>query len=53
VRDGVLSATGLADWITRLMVSAFLVPPDEPESLARGLRALMEPAAAGVGEARP
>jgi AcrR family transcriptional regulator len=52
VRDGVLSATGLADWVTRLMVSAFLVPADDPESLARGLRALLESPAGRAGEVR-
>jgi len=41
VRAGVLSATGLADWITRLLVSAFLVPPEAPDALARGLEALL------------
>jgi len=43
VREGVVSATGLADWITRLMISAFLVPAEEPDSLARGLNAIFEP----------
>jgi hypothetical protein len=43
VRDGVVSATGLADWITRLMISAFLVPTDDPDTLARGLDAIFEP----------
>jgi len=41
VRDGVLPAAGLADWITRLMISAFLLPAEDPEALARGLDALL------------
>jgi len=41
VREGVVSARELADWITRLMVSAFLVPAEEPEALARGLNAIL------------
>ncbi|HKJ25088.1 MAG TPA: helix-turn-helix domain-containing protein [Myxococcota bacterium] len=45
VRDGVTGTTGLADWVARLMVSAFLVPADDPEALARGLDALLDPGA--------
>jgi len=41
VREGVVSAGELADWITRLMVSAFLVPTERPEALARGLNAIL------------
>lgn len=43
VRDGVVSERELADWITRLMVSAFLVPAEAPEALARGLNAILQP----------
>jgi AcrR family transcriptional regulator len=42
VREGVVSAEELADWITRLMVSAFLVPAERPEALARGLNAILQ-----------
>jgi AcrR family transcriptional regulator len=42
VREGVVSAEELADWITRLMVSAFLVPSERPEALARGLNAILQ-----------
>ena len=48
VTDGVLTATDLADWITRLMISAFLIPAAEPEALARGLNAIFEEPAGEV-----
>jgi len=43
VREGIVDATGLAEWITRLMISAFLVPAEDPDALARGLNAIFEP----------
>lgn len=42
VRDGVVSRSDLADWIARLMISAFLIPAGEPDALARGLNAILQ-----------
>jgi AcrR family transcriptional regulator len=43
VRGEHVSREELADWITRLMISAFLIPTDAPEALARGLNAILRP----------
>lgn len=42
VRDGVVGEGELADWIARLMISAFLIPSESPEALARGLNAILQ-----------
>ena len=45
VGEGVVREEELADWITRLMISAFLIPPKAPDALARGLGAVLRPEA--------
>ncbi len=40
VRQGLLGADQLVDWLTRLMVSTFLFPDERPEDTAAGLRAV-------------
>jgi len=40
VRRGVATPDQLVDWLTRLMISAFLFPDPEPEAMTRGLLAV-------------
>lgn len=40
VRQGVVTADELMDWMLRLMVSAFLLPQDRDAEMARGLTAV-------------
>jgi AcrR family transcriptional regulator len=40
VRDGVVTADQLVDWLTRVMISAFLFPDPEPQAMTRGLIAV-------------
>ena len=36
-RQRILSTEQLVDWITRLLISAFLIPSDDPEQMTEGL----------------
>jgi AcrR family transcriptional regulator len=49
VRQGTVDADQLVDWVMRLMVSAFLLPPSHPDAMIEGLtavyRTLVTPAA--------
>jgi AcrR family transcriptional regulator len=40
VRRGVVSEEQLVDWLTRVMVSAFLLPDPSPDDMIRGLTAI-------------
>lgn len=40
VREGTVDADQLVDWVMRLMVSAFLLPPPEPDEMIEGLTAV-------------
>lgn len=39
-RRGLVSVDQLVDWASRVLISAFLIPEEEPESIARGLAAV-------------
>ena len=40
VAQGAVGADDLVDWLTRLLVSAFLVPDPDPDAMPRGLTAV-------------
>jgi AcrR family transcriptional regulator len=40
VRAGTVAVEQLVDWITRLLVSAFLIPDPDPDAMAEGLTAV-------------
>ena len=40
VEAGIVDADQLVDWMTRLLVTYYLVPDDEPERMKRGLSAM-------------
>ena len=53
VRKGAVTAAQMVDWLTRVMISAVLLPDPEPERMARGLTAVYRLLAADAkGSAR-
>jgi len=53
VRRGLTTADQLLDWMTRLMISAFLLPDPDPDRMARDLAAVFRTMTAAAGnEAR-
>lgn len=52
VKAGLLSEDQFIDWLTRLLISAYLFPDPNPERMARGLSSLHEKAVASAGALR-
>jgi AcrR family transcriptional regulator len=42
VRNGVLSEAHMTDWFVRVMISTFLIPPDDPAALSQDASAMHE-----------
>ena len=40
VQNGIVTVNQLADWMTRLLASSFLIPSAEPEQMSKGLEAM-------------
>lgn len=40
VRSGIIGVDQLVDWMTRLLISTFLIPTSDPENMARGFNAV-------------
>ena len=53
VRVGAVSADQMVDWLTRVMISAVLLPDPEPDEMARGLTAVYRLLAQPSGARRP